>query len=114
MIISRRKFLFWLGKAPAIVAASSLMPIVMRRESVEPDFLMVGADQYAIFRDIVATTFRLHGDTLYDNIARNNALFQKMRGQLLTAGDNELVPVPNFVSNDPAFYFQPINRKGCV
>lgn len=97
MIASRRKFLFWLGKAPAIVAASSIMPIVMRRELVVPDHglaLRGGYEPIAKFDAAVTSMLFLGIDQ--DGWARYT-LSVDMANPL--------------TSNDPSVDLIPINRN---
>lgn len=99
MIATRRKFLFWLGRAPAIVAASSIMPVVMRREPVWD--WNAGVIREIEQPDLIVTESFFRSGVIYDNVMANNALLRRLR-----AAGNEL-----FSSNDPSVDLIPINRN---
>lgn len=79
MALARRGFLFGLFAAPAIVRASSLMPVKL----FEPDIITTATINYSHFpnlSEIVTTTLRNRHHELAENFCRNNALVERLKG----------------------------------
>lgn len=118
MIQSRRKFLFWLGKAPAIVAASSIMPIVMRR----PALVDIGFSGL-IYRPrfYAGQIVALGEDGRYGLLSPNThperpigvvgSVNPDGSANVITHGFASTVLGQMFVSRDPSVDLIPINRN---
>ncbi len=73
MVLARRGFLFGLFAAPAIVRASSLMPIKL----FEPEIIRVRG--FPSLSEIVETTLRNRTGEIAEQFTRNNALIERLR-----------------------------------